>query len=122
MAEHIMGIDHVQLAAPAGCEGKARHFFGDVLGLKELEKPEELKMRGGVWFHCGTQQLHIGVETDFVPAKKAHPAFLVTNIEILRQTLAAHGYSTTEDPLPGVRRFHTHDPFGNRLEFVEREE
>ncbi len=121
MGKHILRIDHVQLAAPAGCEEQARRFFGDILGMEEIEKPEKLKARGGVWFHCGLQQLHIGVEANFSPAKKAHPAFLVAGIENLRQELEAHGHPTTEDPLPDVRRFHTFDPFGNRLEFVERE-
>jgi hypothetical protein len=71
----IGGIDHVQLAAPAGCEGDARRFFGELLGLEELEKPASLKGRGGVWFRVGAQQLHVGVEADFSPARKAHPAF-----------------------------------------------
>lgn len=122
MAGHILGLDHAQLAAPAGCEAEAREFFIDILGMVELEKPEKLKSRGGVWFLCGNQQLHIGVENEFSPAKKAHPAFLVEGISDLRATLEAHGYATTEDPLPGVRRFHVFDPFGNRLEFVERPE
>lgn len=121
MNQYMTGLDHVQLAAPLGCEAEARRFFGAVLGMEELEKPEKLKFRGGVWFQCGTQQLHIGVEADFSPAKKAHPAFLVKNIDGLREHLEVHGHPTTEEPLPGMRRFHTFDPFGNRLEFVERE-
>lgn len=67
-------LDHVQLAAPRGCESEARRFFGELLGLPEVEKPESLKARGGAWFQVGSQQLHIGVEEPFAPARKAHPA------------------------------------------------
>ncbi|HEY4918267.1 MAG TPA: hypothetical protein VIH92_15245 [Solirubrobacteraceae bacterium] len=73
----VLGIDHVQLAAPAGCEEDARRFFGELLGLDEVEKPEVLRARGGIWFSLGGQQLHIGVQEGFVPARKAHPAILV---------------------------------------------
>lgn len=120
-SSYMIGLDHVQLAAPTGCEEAARRFFGDMLGMEEMKKPEKLRGRGGIWFRCGAQQLHIGVETEFSPAKKAHPAFLVRNIHHLQQVLEKAGYQTTEDPLPGMRRFHVTDPFGNRLEFVERE-
>lgn len=119
MESLVLGIDHVQLAAPAGCEAQARYFFGDLLGLVEIEKPEKLRARGGVWFLCGAQQLHIGVETEFAPAKKAHPAFRVMDLDKVRKALSDHGFETIEDPLPGVRRCHAFDPFGNRLEFVE---
>ncbi|WP_416433752.1 glyoxalase [Priestia megaterium] len=94
-------IDHVQLAAPPNSESEARHFFGTVLGLTEVEKPESLKKRGGVWFEFGSYQLHIGVEPAFSPAKKAHPGFYVKNI-------------------PGVERIYVDDPFGNRMEFLEK--
>lgn len=122
MTTHIAGIDHVQLAAPPNCEAVVRAFFGDMLGMVELTKPEKLQARGGVWFQCGAQQLHIGVEQDFVPAKKAHPAFLVRDLTRLCETLARAGYPAVEDPLPGIRRCFVFDPFGNRLEFVELEE
>ncbi|MCI0183981.1 glyoxalase [Sulfoacidibacillus ferrooxidans] len=114
------GIDHIQLAAPPDCEVEARHFFGEVLLMQEIEKPEKLKINGGVWFQCGEQQLHIGVDTHFVPAKKAHPAIFVTNLDALRQKLLALDYSLKNDALPGIDRFHVDDPFGNRLEFMEQ--
>ncbi|MED1950761.1 VOC family protein [Brevibacillus centrosporus] len=115
-----MGFDHVQLAAPVGCEEEARRFFGDLLGMTEVPKPEKLKVRGGVWFQCGPQMIHIGVEAAFQPAKKAHPAFLVGNIERLMAHLQESGIPLrVDDEIPGVIRFFTEDPFGNRLEFME---
>jgi catechol 2,3-dioxygenase-like lactoylglutathione lyase family enzyme len=120
MSFALKRIDHIQLAAPRGCEEAAREFFSGVLGLMEVEKPEELKKRGGVWFEFGTFQLHIGVEEPFAPAKKAHPAFVVDNIEDLKLQLLEKGIPFTEDDnLPGANRIHVHDPFGNRLEFLE---
>ncbi|MFJ5712960.1 glyoxalase [Neobacillus sp. NPDC093127] len=116
----IKKIDHVQLAAPKGCEEAARGFFSGILGLAEVEKPEELKKRGGVWFEFGTFQLHIGVEEPFSPAKKAHPGFVVENIEELKKLLNEKQIAfTSDDNLPGASRIHVHDPFGNRLEFLE---
>lgn len=113
----IVGLDHVQLAAPPGCEAAARAFFGDLLGLEELEKPESLQARGGVWFGLPDgRQLHVGVERDFVPAAKAHPAFLVEEWDALRAHVG--GAAQDDDSIPGVRRFYTSDPWGNRLEFV----
>jgi catechol 2,3-dioxygenase-like lactoylglutathione lyase family enzyme len=120
MAFVIKKIDHVQLAAPKGCEEAAREFFSGILGLTEVEKPEELKKRGGVWFEFGTFQVHIGVEEPFSPAKKAHPAFVVENIHELKTQLLKKGVHFTEDDhLPGAERIHVQDPFGNRLEFLE---
>jgi hypothetical protein len=88
--------------------------------MREIEKPESLRSRGGCWFTCGDQQFHIGVEKDFRPAKKAHPAFAASNLDDLRQSLIARAIKVTDDTsIPGVRRFHTEDPWGNRLEFVE---
>ncbi|QHT59178.1 glyoxalase [Paenibacillus lycopersici] len=116
------GIDHVQLAAPEGCETAARSFFSGALGWPELPKPEPLRQRGGVWFQCGVQQVHIGVQRDFVPATKAHPAFTVRHIEALAKHLTDAGYPVTLDDArddEGVRRFFVNDPFGNRLEFME---
>lgn len=113
-------IDHVQLAAPKGCEEKAREFFSGILGLEEVEKPEELKKRGGVWFEFASFQLHIGVEESFSPAKKAHPAFVVENIEALKTHLQERDVQFTEDDnLPGANRIYVNDPFGNRLEILE---
>lgn len=115
-----MRIDHIQLAAPTGCESAARMFYGTILGLPEIAKPATLRARGGCWFQCGEQQLHIGVEFDFRPAKKAHPAFAVTDFEKLRATLRSHGIQITDDDsLPGSRRFYAEDPFGNRVEFLD---
>jgi catechol 2,3-dioxygenase-like lactoylglutathione lyase family enzyme len=114
----IVGIDHVQVAAPPGCEEEARAFYGAVLGLAELEKPPLLAARGGVWFRVGGQELHVGVEQEFAPARKAHPAFAVGDLDALAARI---GEVVWPDPaeIPGVRRFHCSDPFGNRLEFVE---
>ncbi len=116
----ILGIDHVQVAAPPGCEERARRFYGEVLGMTELPKPEALRSRGGVWFQCGEQQLHVGVETAFVAAVKAHPAIRITGIQSLRERLTRLGVAFTPDELsPGRERIYVSDPFGNRLEFLE---
>jgi catechol 2,3-dioxygenase-like lactoylglutathione lyase family enzyme len=115
-----MFIDHIQLAMPANEEAKARAFYGDLLGLQEVEKPEVLRARGGCWFQVGTQQLHLGVEAEFRPAKKAHPAFRVKNYEALQEKLVEQGFTVTpDDTLKDVERFYTYDPFGNRLEFIK---
>lgn len=120
MQDQIIRIDHVQIAAPAGCEAAAREFYGRILGLKELEKPQVLRARGGCWFQCGSQQLHVGVEGDFRPAKKAHPAFAVHDLDKLRESLLAHGIRViSDDSIPGTSRFYAEDPWGNRLEFFE---
>jgi catechol 2,3-dioxygenase-like lactoylglutathione lyase family enzyme len=115
----LSGIDHVQLAAPAGCEEAARAFFRGVLGLEEISKPEPLRGRGGVWFRVGAQQLHIGVDSDFAPARKAHPAFAVERYDELLARLQAEGVEIAEDQgIPGVRRCFVSDPWGNRLELL----
>jgi catechol 2,3-dioxygenase-like lactoylglutathione lyase family enzyme len=117
----ILGLDHVQLTAPRGCETEARRFFGEVLGLPELDKPAALAERGGAWFSLGSQQLHIGVEEPFAPAAKAHPALLVASggLDALANRLSAAGAPVTwDDSLPGVRRFFTADPWGNRIELL----
>jgi catechol 2,3-dioxygenase-like lactoylglutathione lyase family enzyme len=114
-------LDHVQIAAPPGCEAEARHFFGDLLGLPELEKPEPLRQRGGVWFAVGDHQLHIGVESEFAPARKAHPAFALSpaDLDRLASRLTSSGSDVTWDSsLPDQRRFYCKDPWGNRLEFL----
>jgi len=114
----ILAVDHVQIAAPTGCETAARKFYGEILGMPEIAKPGELRARGGCWFRCGAQQLHIGVEEDFRPARKAHPAFNVENLDLLRESLLAAGIQMGNDAaIPGVSRFYVADPFGNRLEF-----
>jgi catechol 2,3-dioxygenase-like lactoylglutathione lyase family enzyme len=121
MPLRVARIDHIQIAAPEGCEAAARDFYGSTLGLKEIEKPPVLRARSGCWFECGSQQLHIGVERDFQPARKAHPAFAVFHLDELRQMLATRGVKVVEDDnLPGSRRFYDEDPWGgNGLEFVE---
>jgi catechol 2,3-dioxygenase-like lactoylglutathione lyase family enzyme len=107
----VTGIDHVQVAAPPGCEADARRFYGELLGMEEIAKPEELRERGGVWFRCGEQQLHVGVQKDFRPSSKAHPAFAVTDLAGLELRLA----NVTKDG----PRVYTADPWGNRIEILE---
>jgi catechol 2,3-dioxygenase-like lactoylglutathione lyase family enzyme len=115
-----LGIDHVQLAAPKGCEEQAREFYGARLGMMEIPKPGMLKGRGGVWFQCGIHHVHIGVQDDFHPARKAHPAFHVQNLADLRSHLLGQGIRVQDDEaLEGADRFYLSDPFGNRLEFLE---
>ncbi|MFJ6067788.1 VOC family protein [Streptomyces tendae] len=116
----ITGLDHVQLAAPPGAEEVLRAFYTGVLGMTEIPKPPVLAARGGCWFQAGTAQLHLGVENGFRPARKAHPGLRVTGIDAYAARLEAHGTPVTwNDDLPGHRRFHCADPFGNRLEFLE---
>jgi catechol 2,3-dioxygenase-like lactoylglutathione lyase family enzyme len=118
LAVRITGIDHVQLAAPRGCEEAARAFYGALLGLEELPKPEPLASRGGCWFRAGAQELHVGVEEPFAPARKAHPGLVVDDLEALAARLADAGVEVNwDEAIPGLRRFHAADPWGNRLEF-----
>jgi catechol 2,3-dioxygenase-like lactoylglutathione lyase family enzyme len=120
MKFRVAHVDHVQIAAPEGCEAAAREFYGAVLGMKEIEKPSVLRARGGCWFQCGAQQLHLGVERDFRPAKKAHPAFAVFNLDELREALTRRGVAVADDDnLLDEHRFYAEDPWGNRLEFIE---
>lgn len=116
----VVGIDHVQLAFPPGGEPAARAFYGDVLGLVEVDKPAVMRARGGMWFQAGPVQLHLGVEPDMRPSVKAHPALVVTELDGWVARLAAAGCRwQPSDELPGVRRGHTWDPFGNRIELIE---
>ena len=113
-------INHVQLAMPAGREDAARRFYGEVLGLTELEKPATLAARGGVWFALADAQLHLGVDADFRPAKKAHVALEAEDIDLLAARCQAAGHAPRSDGrIPGQRRFYVDDPFGNRLEVLE---
>jgi catechol 2,3-dioxygenase-like lactoylglutathione lyase family enzyme len=121
----IEGIDHVQLAAPPGCEEAARSFFGELLGLAEVEKPVSLRARGGVWFQAGGQQLHVGVAEPFTPAQKAHPALRVRpdGLDRLAARLTDAGVTVRwDDALEGIRRFYVADPWGNRLELLAHEQ
>jgi catechol 2,3-dioxygenase-like lactoylglutathione lyase family enzyme len=112
-------IDHVQLAMPAGAEETARGFYGILLGMAELKKPPELAKRGGCWFESGSVQLHLGVEADSRPAKKAHPALRCRDYDELTSRLRAAAVEVNDDPsIPGVRRCHISDPFGNRIELI----
>jgi SAM-dependent methyltransferase len=123
MAIEFVGIDHIQLAGPEGCEEAAREFFAGLLGWPEIPKPVNLAGRGGVWFGCGVHQVHIGVQkTAFVPATKAHPAFQVRGLGGLRERLKTGGVEVIDDDAradEGAKRFYVNDPFGNRLEFLE---
>ena len=112
-------IDHVQLAMPSGGEDQARAFYGMLLGMREVPKPAELAKRGGCWFECGPVEIHLGVEADFRPARKAHPALRCLDYDGLVRRLKAGGVEITDDAsIPGVRRSHIADPFGNRIELI----
>ena len=117
----FLEINHVQLAMPAGEEAMAEAFYADILGLSRLEKPEELRARGGCWFGAPHFQVHLGVDPNFTPARKAHPAFLVSSLDALQQRLEGAGVEIIWDTqILDYRRFYVADPFGNRLEFLER--
>ncbi|MYR63626.1 glyoxalase [Streptomyces sp. SID625] len=116
----LAAIDHVQLAAPPGSEPALRAYYAGVLGMTEIPKPPVLAARGGCWFGAGAVLLHLGVEADFRPARKAHPGLRVTDLDACAARLIAHGAPVTwDDTLPGHRRFYSEDPVGNRLEFLE---
>jgi catechol 2,3-dioxygenase-like lactoylglutathione lyase family enzyme len=117
----VVGLDHVQLAAPEGCEREARRFYGELLGLPEIDKPEPLRSRGGAWFAVGSQQLHVGVQEPFSPARKAHPALRVRaeELDALALRLAESGAEVIwDEELAEVRRFYSEDPWGNRIELL----
>ncbi|WP_329616346.1 glyoxalase [Streptomyces brevispora] len=114
------GLHHVQLAIPPGAEDLCRQFWGEVLGMTELEKPPVLAARGGCWFRGGGLEVHLGVEKDFAPALKAHPGILVRSLGGLAKRLEAGGHEVTwDDNFPGHDRFYAFDKLGNRLEFLE---
>ena len=118
----IVRIDHVQLAMPRGGEDRAREFYFGLLEIPELQKPAALAERGGVWFQGDDVKVHLGVDPDFRAALKAHPAFLVRDLGALVRRLRAAGVEVVDDDLlPGYRRVYVTDPFGNRLELMERE-
>src|SRR5512139_2034886 len=118
----ILSIDHIQIAVPAGQEDWARTFYVDVLGFTEIPKPAELAKRGGAWFQSQGVQLHLGVEAGFRPARKAHPAFIVSDLDSLIGKVMEAGYETdtSQPPLDGYKRAHIFDPFGNRIELMEK--
>jgi catechol 2,3-dioxygenase-like lactoylglutathione lyase family enzyme len=117
----ILALDHVQLAMPPGGEAAARHFYADLLGLAEVPKPENLAARGGCWFARGSVRVHLGVEMTFTPARKAHPAFLLDDLAATMARLTGAGFTPEADePLQGYARVYVFDPFGNRLELMER--
>jgi catechol 2,3-dioxygenase-like lactoylglutathione lyase family enzyme len=117
------GLHHVLVAIPPGAEDRCRAFYVDLLGMLELTKPPELAARGGLWVRADTLEIHLGVEQDFRPARKAHPGIRVAGLEVLADRLKAAGVEPRWDGLfPGHRRFYADDPVGNRLEFIERDE
>jgi len=118
----ITGIDHVQLAMPPRREAEARAFYGGLLGIPEVSKPPELAKRGGAWFELGAVKIHLGVEADFRPSRKAHPALLVDALPPLVERLREAGVAVVEDALGAYSRVYVSDPFGNRIELIERVE
>lgn len=115
----ILGLDHIQLAIPEGGEDRARAFFVELLEMREVEKPANLSSKG-CWFESGALNLHLGVDPEFRPARKAHPALLVNDLDALRKRLEGAGYQVADDkPIEGYCRFFAHDPFGNRIEFMQ---
>jgi catechol 2,3-dioxygenase-like lactoylglutathione lyase family enzyme len=116
----LIGLHHVQLAMPPGEETAAVRFYGAILGLTQVSKPAELSPRGGVWFKDADLEVHLGVEEPFTPAVKAHPAFLVEDLETVRARVEAAGYRVMDSvPLEGHERVYVRDPFGNRIELIE---
>ncbi|GAB3068129.1 VOC family protein [Intrasporangium mesophilum] len=115
-----MTLHHVQVSGPAGCEDAMRAFYVGVLGMVEIDKPERLRARGGAWFRAGSAEIHVGIEDPFVPARKAHPGMAVGDVDgLARRVEEAGGPVAWDDNIPGLRRFHTSDPVGNRLEFQQ---
>ncbi|MBP1850472.1 VOC family protein [Rhizobium halophytocola] len=116
----LLAIDHVQLAMPVGGEDKARAFYEGLLGIPEVEKPDNLKARGGCWFAVGNVKIHLGVEEEFRPSRKAHPAFLVEELKSMMEQIRNAGHEVAAADIVGdYERFHAFDPFGNRIEFMQ---
>lgn len=116
----IRELHHVLLAMPAGGEAEAEAFYSGLLDIPRVTKPEHLEARGGCWFESGNVRIHLGVEGEFRPARKAHPALIVDDLSALRGVLEEAGVEVVVDePLPGFDRFYASDPFGNRLEFLQ---
>jgi catechol 2,3-dioxygenase-like lactoylglutathione lyase family enzyme len=121
MSEDRFRLDHIQIAMPAGAEEAARRFYVGVLGFEEIPKPAELAPRGGAWFRSGSTNVHLGVDPDFVPARKAHPALRCSQYDTLLERLADHDIPVVPDSLPfeGRRHCYIADPFGNRIEIID---
>jgi catechol 2,3-dioxygenase-like lactoylglutathione lyase family enzyme len=116
----VIRLDHVQLAMPAGGEDDATAFYEGVLGIERVPKPPHLAVRGGCWFESGDLKVHLGVDAEFRPATKAHPAFIVDGLQTLRREIVAAGYGVVDDePLDGYDRVYVNDPFGNRIELMQ---
>lgn len=116
----VTGLEHVQLAMPAGAEDEATEFYEGLLGIPRVPKPAHLAARGGCWFESDRVKVHLGVDADFRPATKAHPAFLVDDLRALADRIAAAGFDVVDDePLAGFDRIYVHDPFGNRIELMQ---
>jgi catechol 2,3-dioxygenase-like lactoylglutathione lyase family enzyme len=119
VTDHGLGLHHLQLAIPPGTEDKARSFYVDVLGMTEVQKPPVLATRGGLWIRADKLEIHLGVEANYRPARKAHPGILVTDLDALATRLTDKGVKVTWDNnFPGHRRFYVADCYGNRLEFL----
>ena len=116
----IVSLNHIQLAMPQGQEEVAEHFYCEVLGFRRVGKPADLEVRGGCWFECNGVNVHLGIDPAFVPARKAHPAFIVTSLDQVKGRLKKAGFEIIPDTqLSGFERFYSSDPFGNRIEFME---
>ena len=115
----VVAIDHVQLAMPAGGEASAKAFYEGLLGLRRVPKPAHLERRGGCWFESGSVKIHLGIDLEFRPARKAHPALVVKSLDDLVERLQAAGAAVRSEPLDGYRRVYVDDPFGNRIELME---
>ena len=116
----MLRLDHVQLAIPKGSEDRCRQFYAAILNMREVPKPAALAGRGGLWLESGPVRIHLGVEDNFRPALKAHPAIAVGDLDVLALTLSNAGYEPAwDDAIPDVRRFYVSDPAGNRIEFLE---
>jgi catechol 2,3-dioxygenase-like lactoylglutathione lyase family enzyme len=122
MSLHIIGIDHVQIAVPRALEEECLRFYRKTLGLAEIEKPEELKPRGGAWFQLPNLQMHVGVDPEASPKSKRHVCFLVSDLAAARASIVAGGVTIEEESVAeGLRRFFIRDPAGNRIEIGQRQ-
>jgi catechol 2,3-dioxygenase-like lactoylglutathione lyase family enzyme len=117
---YVVALDHIQLAMPAGEETRARDFYSGVLGLSEKLKPPNFAVHGGAWFQRGSLKVHLGVEKNFTPARKAHPAFTVDDLDGISALLHDRGYPVIfDEAIPATKRLFTEDPFGNRIELIQ---